>query len=138
LEGSAIWKKSNKQKYLEIHAPDHYILGKLEGKYLARQIWIFKLIIYLFTIIFSLEKDIHTRNLSKLPRNMKISDPNSQLRDLYRLLQDEMRGMADSIRGISYDDILLQNTYIELIYGILIPLHRKFPRAIEFGCTAFG
>ncbi|MBD3354076.1 MAG: hypothetical protein GF364_21520 [Candidatus Lokiarchaeota archaeon] len=131
------WRYTNGQKYLEVRAPDHYTLGLLEGRFLRRKIWFFKIIIYLMTIPFFFRKRYTYKRFIEIACHYEEA-VEEKYKDLYGDLRDEMRGMADSINGISYEDILLQNTYIELVYGHLIPIHRDFPEIFEFGCTGFA
>ena len=133
------WHETNGQKYLELKAPDHYTLGKLEAKFLWPKIWLFKLIIMLFSLLF-LWRGMTYWKMRKIARQ---SEPPlkacAETLPAYAELIKEMEGIADHIFGITYDDILLQNYFIELMYGYLIPRKRyNVPEGFNFGCTAVG
>lgn len=131
------WIKTNKQRYLEIEAPDHYTLGRIEGKMLTRQIWLMQLLIYLMLIPFLFLKGVTYFTLKRIAIEHEKSVPKKYAKH-YQLCKDEMKGMADSIVGITYHHILIQNTFIEIMYGYLKPLCRKFPSQLELGCTSVG
>jgi len=129
--GSARWKNSNGQKYLEIFAPDHYQLGVLEGYHLSKQIKSFKRVIKFLSLTFK-SREYSYKKLIKLSKDYKPFIP-----DRFQL---EMKGMADSVNKISFDDILLQNCFLDIFYGKLIP---KFSKSIvlknfEIACTSFA
>ncbi|MBD3350814.1 MAG: hypothetical protein GF364_04930, partial [Candidatus Lokiarchaeota archaeon] len=131
------WIYTNEQKYLEVKAPDHYTLGKIEGKMLAGKIRLFQILFYLMLFPYFFLKGMTYWHIVKIVREHE-QCALDKYKELYKELQDEMRGMADIIWGISYNDILIQNTYIELVYGYLIPIFRKFPAEFEIGCTSIG
>lgn len=51
---------------------------------------------------------------------------------------DEIRGMADAIKSITFEDIFIQNCFIDIVYGHLNPKFKKYPQEYEFGCTSIG
>lgn len=57
-----------------------------------------------------------------------------------RQFQEEMKGIADVISDLKYEDILLQNCFLDILYGYLIPKYTKkrILNHFEFGCTSFG
>ena len=130
-EGSARWKISNGHNYLEIFAPNHYQLGKFEGYHLSKQIKSFKKVIKFLTLTFK-SKDYSYKELIELSKDYEPFIPNR-----FHL---EMEGMADSINKISFEDILLQNCFLDIFYGILIPKFSKSSalKNFEIGCTSFG
>jgi hypothetical protein len=131
------WRKSNGQPYLELRAPDNYSLGKLEGKFLERKIVFFKHIIKLMKIPFF--RKFSYKDWIKLSREHVNAYPSEFEKDVNDL-KDELRGIADIIKNISYDDLLVQNSFIELLYGELVPNQKKrvFNNSLDLGCTSFG
>lgn len=75
--------------------------------------------------------------LIEITRAHEKSIPPDRIKDFIPL-REEIKGISDAIPWISYDDIMLQNAYIELVYGTLIPISREFPARYEMGCTAFA
>ncbi len=135
----AEWVETNGQKYLEVTAPDHYTLGKLEGEFLESKIKGFKKIIQAFAFLFIWRGMTYRKFIEYAQHSIKPMKDFMERHDNFEPLLDEMHGMADAISGISFDDILLQNYFIELTYGILIPTFRySVPDTFEIGCTALG
>ena len=131
VDGSARWKISNGHNYLEIFAPNHYQLGTLEGYHLSKQIKSFKKVIKFLSLTFK-SKDYSYKKLIELSKDYEPFIPDR--------LHLEMEGMADSVNKISFDDILLQNCFLDIFYGILIPKFSKSSalKNFEIGCTSFG
>ena len=52
----------------------------------------------------------------------------------------EMKSIASNLSNISYEDILLQNTIFDILYGHVIPTFdpKESHWQIEFGCTSFA
>ena len=130
-DGVTRWKISNGQNYLEIFAPNHYQLGVLEGYHLSNQIKSFKRVIKFLSITFK-SKQYSYKKLIELSKDYEPFIP-----DHFHL---EMEGMAESINKISFDDILLQNCFLDIFYGKLIPMFSKSKvlKNFEIGCTSFG
>lgn len=126
----AIWKWSNGHKFLEVHAQDYYTLGFLQGEKLMKEVKRFKDIIKLFNVS-HLTKDF------SYERFLKIAE--AYERFIPEHLQKEMQGMADAIVDISYNDILTQNCFLDILYGHVIP-EKMDDRLDSFdvGCTSFG
>lgn len=129
--GLARWKNSNSQNYLEIFASDYYQLGTLEGYHLSNQIKSFKKVIKFLSLTFK-SKEYSYKKLIELSKDYKPFIP-----DHFLL---EMEGMADSVNKISFDDILLQNCFLDIFYGILIPKFSKSNvlKNFEIACTSFA
>jgi hypothetical protein len=55
-------------------------------------------------------------------------------------LRKEMKGISDALKPISYEDVLLQNCFIDLIYGRFIPENISNPvfNSYNLACTSFG
>ena len=70
--------------------------------------------------------------LLKIAKNYEVFIP--------RQFQQEMKGIADVISDITYEDILLQNCFFDILYGYIIPKNpkKRFSKQYEFGCTSFG
>ncbi|TFG04672.1 MAG: hypothetical protein EU539_10405, partial [Promethearchaeota archaeon] len=123
--GIAKWQESNGQKYLEIISKDHYTLGRLQGKYLKRQIKKMNFILKRFVMFYDLKMD-EIRSYSKayekcIPIQYK----------------EELKGVSE-VSGVEYDDLLFQVVFLDLFYGQLLPRmeSRSFP--ISAACTAIG
>lgn len=126
----AIWKESNGQKFLEVYAPDYYTLGFLQGKQLANEIKYFKGIIKLIGLRYIFKKCSYDKflNLAKIYEN-----------NIPESLKVEMVGMANAILDVSYRDILLQNCFLDILYGQIIPENKaEYLLGVELGCTSFG
>lgn len=130
-EGYAIWHNSNGQKYLEIYAFDYYSLGFLEGKLLSKQIHILKELIEILALRYIPKRFNYQKFISMAKEYEKY---------IPRNLQQEMQGMADALEKISYDDILLQNCFLDILYGQLIAMdnYDLALHSYDFGCTSFG
>lgn len=135
----AIWIKSNGQQYLQVIAPDHYQLGKLEGKFLKKQIKGFKKYIKIIAYSFFWRGMTYKKCIDYALHSIEPMRNYEENHNNFKPLLDEMHGMADAIQGISYEDVLLQNYFIELLYGILTPTFRySVPDTFQVGCTALG
>ncbi|MHA1775199.1 MAG: C45 family autoproteolytic acyltransferase/hydrolase [Promethearchaeota archaeon] len=138
-ENSAEWHESNSQKYLDVHASDYYSLGLMEGSELGAKIRAMKLIIK--TIAVKTRQAEYTyKHFLEMAREYEDSIPDEYLRDSYKIgtFIDEIQGMADSLNGISFEDIFLQNCFIDIVYGELIPFGARIPQDYDFGCTSMG
>lgn len=136
---SAEWHESNGQKYLDIHASDYYSLGLMEGSELGAKIRALKLIIK--TIAVKTRQAEYTyKHFLDMAREYEDSIPDEFLRDSDKIgtYIDEIQGMADSLKGISFEDIFLQNCFIDIVYGELIPFGARIPQDYDFGCTSMG
>jgi len=126
----AIWKWSNGQKFLEVHAQDYYTLGFLQGEKLKKEIKRFKEIIKLFNIRY-IRKDFSYEKFLEMAEAYEKFIPEN--------LQKEMHGMADAIVDISYIDILTQNCFMDILYGHIIP--KKMDDQLDsfdLGCTSLA
>jgi predicted choloylglycine hydrolase len=130
-EGFSKWKNSNGQNYLEVYGVDHYTLGYLEGTELSKQIFSFRNRIGLINLKYVL-KTFTYKKLTKLAKNYEPFIP--------QIYIDEMHGIADAITELSYEDILLQNCFLDIFYGILLPKYSKNKNLSQFevGCTSLG
>jgi len=132
IDGSyAIWHESNGQKYLEIYAFSYYDLGFLEGKFLSNKIRVLKELIEVLALKYIAKRHTYQKFIIMAQEYEEF---------IPKYLQQEMQGMADALENISYEDILLQNCFLDILYGQLIPgdnydlaLH-----SYDFGCTSFG
>ncbi len=132
LDGSyAIWRESNGQKYLEVYAFNHYDLGFLEGKFLSRKILNLKELMEVLALRYIPKRYTYQKFISMAQEYEKF---------IPRYLQQELHGMADALENISYGDILLQNCFLDILYGQLIPMdnYDLALHSYDFGCTSFG
>lgn len=126
VEGTAEWKVSDGQDYLEIQADDYYSLGYLEGKELASEIRTVWLAVHLQ--LDSEYKELYDDYYDKF----------TELPD-YEDYVDEMQGIADGASQanglpITFKDIFMQNIFLDLRYG-----HIKVDGYLgEMGCTAIA
>ncbi|MHA1105365.1 MAG: C45 family autoproteolytic acyltransferase/hydrolase [Promethearchaeota archaeon] len=127
----AIWRESNTQKYLEIYAFNHYDLGFLESKFLSKKIRMFKELIEILALKYISKRHTYQKFISMAQEYEKF---------IPSYLQQEMQGMADALENISYGDILLQNCFLDILYGQLIPMdnYDLALHSYDFGCTSFG
>lgn len=131
-KGIGEWKQSGDQEYLYIKADDHYWLGFLEGLLLKNQIKRLKLGIDLGALREGLFKDYShlAKEYTQIPKEYK----------------KEMEGMVNALNESdktkwTYDDILKQNTIIDISYGHINPDKAKkniFQKIFNWGCTSFG
>jgi Acyl-coenzyme A:6-aminopenicillanic acid acyl-transferase len=129
IHGNAEWKISNTQKYLYVEADDRYSLGYLEGKYLATEIVNFRTALMGIGIY-----------MGKTYFNM-IDQAQNYLEYIPEAYLEEMQGMADGASqgsgwSFTIDDILLQNTFLDLAYGHWYP--EDYLEDNVMGCTAIG
>ncbi|MHA1601778.1 MAG: hypothetical protein ACTSUI_02105 [Promethearchaeota archaeon] len=122
--GTAKWHHVGDQKYLEINSSNDYNIGYLMGEKLSRKIIKLK-------VLLTLSKSqigIGYQKLSKIAEFYQKFIPQNQL--------DEMRGIANGATHnsgikISFIDILVQNTWIDIVYGKVRP-----QRIATVGCTS--
>lgn len=116
----AEWRGDN-QKYLYIQALDYYTLGYLTGQYLAYQIIAFDNLIDYFVDAYNLDFQL----ILYFASQYEIPEP----------YYTEMLGIADAT-GLTYYEILLQHVFLDVYYGILIPLQIS---QLNIGaCTGFA
>lgn len=128
INGYAEWRYSNGQKYLYVEAEDRYSLGYLEGKYLASQIVNFKVASGISALYYS----------SHIFR--VIEEAKKYLQYIPPEYIEEMRGMADGASQgsgwiVTFEDILLQNVFLDAMYGHIIP---DYYMGLSMGCTSIG
>lgn len=127
IKGTSEWKESNGQQYLEIEADNYYSLGYLEGKALSKQILKLKHGLALLAL------KPKERKYQKMARNYLDKFPEEY--------KEEMCGISKGVsetsffKHISFDKVLLQNTFLDIEYGQKIP---NKAGKIEMGCTSFG
>jgi hypothetical protein len=123
INGHAEWKNSNGQPYLSIDADDHYSLGYLTGYHLWREI---------------LNAKIATGLYIKNEYLPLVSEYESFIPQEYI---DEMRGIAEGVSSrsgiiITYRDILLQNSFLDILYGHMNP--DKLQDISPLACTSIA
>lgn len=123
--GEARWIETNGQKYLFVSANTPYELGYLTGQKLWSQIVSLKLILILMCSEFHLSyfqlEQRAKQYLPYIPAEHK----------------NEMQGLADGSTNslgfpITFNDILIQNTFLDIFYGQIIPENPN----LVLGCTA--
>jgi predicted choloylglycine hydrolase len=124
----AQWIKTKGQKYLYIEADNEYELGKLEGKYLSAKITNMKRIIQLFGIM-NYKQGFSYSNLKKIAWLYEPFIPAKY--------KEEMSGMDHSITGVTYTDILIQNCFLDILYGKYFPEigESASQTGLQMGCS---
>ncbi|MHA1340334.1 MAG: C45 family autoproteolytic acyltransferase/hydrolase [Promethearchaeota archaeon] len=122
--GIAEWRSSNSQDYLYVEAEDPYAIGYLTGEKLSWQILNLKIIILIMAPGF----DVNYIDMLRMSKNYLDVIPSQYIK--------EMQGMADGATHglgipITFNDILLQNTFLDIFYGEIIP-----NSPVQIGCTA--
>lgn len=124
--GYSEWRDSNGELYLYINADNYYDLGYLTGKGLALNIALMKYELMISSLMFGIDYfsmiNIAKQYIEYIP-------------DHYLL---ELQGISDGASAgsgfyLSFEDVLVQSVFLEIIYGRLLP-----DFSISFGCTAFG
>ncbi len=132
------WITSRDQKFLRIQAPDYYTLGQLEGLWLKSKIKNLKRIIRAVANLFRYKGYSYNRFLEMAQEYEEVLSDEDLTVGKGGNYIDEVQGMADAIPNISFEDIWLQNSFIDLMYGQLFPKFKIFPQEFEFGCTSLG
>lgn len=128
--GYAEWKDGgNNQSYLYIETDNYYDLGYLEGQFLGKQILSAQLLI---AMMFRGTEYGYSFFAEEAPKYL------AYIPDDYI---DEMEGMARGATAktgtsITFTDILIQNTFIDVIYGQIYPVLET--TSAEIACTAIG
>ncbi|MHA1731151.1 MAG: C45 family autoproteolytic acyltransferase/hydrolase [Promethearchaeota archaeon] len=126
------WVETNGQRYLEVRAGNPFTRGLLTGEALAKQVKRLKLLIEEFVVRFARRRLTYKR-LVEMARPYERYFPHE--------LVEEMRGIAEGTPDkISYDDVLLQNCIMDIVYGHLVPGDIEDDRLelFNWGCTSFG
>ncbi|QEE16930.1 C45 family autoproteolytic acyltransferase/hydrolase [Promethearchaeum syntrophicum] len=131
VEGEAEWKESNSQPYLYVSAENSYDLGYLTGKNLYKQIFSLKNLLLLMSPQF----DTSYSDLKKLALEYVPFIPREHI--------DEMNGIAEGATNslgitINFNDILIQNTWFDILYGKIIPEKTEEIEIDPLGCTAIS
>ena len=120
----AEWLESNNQPYLYVEASTDYELGYLTGQNIANQITSLKLLLQFVAPQYNTDYD----SLLLIARDYLEFIPWYQ--------QQEFQGLADGASNvletpIAFQDILLQNCWLDIFYGQISPLQFNFA-----ACTA--
>jgi hypothetical protein len=131
VNGEAEWRESNSQPYLYVSAKNSYDLGYLSGQKLYKQIFSLKTILILLSSQFDTSySELKKQSLEYIP-----FIPSEQI--------DEMNGIADGATNklgipINFNDILIQNTWFDILYGKIIPDMTEVNEIDPLGCTAIS
>lgn len=131
VDGEAEWRESNSQPYLYISAEKSFDLGYLTGQNLYKQIFSLKNIL----IISSSQFETSYSELKKLALEYIPFIPDEQI--------DEMNGIAKGATNklgitINFNDILIQNTWFDILYGKIIPKMAEENDIDPLGCTVIS
>jgi len=86
--------------------------------------------------LFSLKSFLKSINYRKLISISKQYEP-----FIPKYLRMEMLGISDNLLELNYDDILLQNCFMDILYGYIIPclkISNDDFNNFELGCTSLG
>lgn len=124
--GYSEWRDNNGELYLYINADNYYDLGYLTGEGLALNIALMKYELLISSLMFGIDYfsmiNIAKQYIEYIPDHYLI----------------ELQGISDGASAgsgfyLSFEDVLVQSVFLEIIYGRLLP-----DFSISFGCTAFG
>jgi len=131
VDGEAEWRESNSQPYFYVSAENSYDLGYLTGQNLYKQIFSLKNILILLSPQFEISySELKKQSLEYVP-----FIPSHQI--------DEMNGIAEGATNklgipINFNDILIQNTWFDILYGKIIPDMTEDNEIDPLGCTAIS
>jgi hypothetical protein len=129
ISGNSEWVNSNGQKYLYIEADNNYDLGYHTGFQLSSEVLKMRFLIDLYVpmlgIPYSEFESLCLDYMSHIPERYK----------------QEIQGISDGATAgvgfyISFNDILVQSLFFEVVYGRINPSKLSMNEAL--GCTAFG
>lgn len=124
--GYSEWRNSNGESYLYVNADNYYDLGYHTGKGLATNIALMKYELMISSLMFGIDYfsmiEIAKQYIEYIPENYLI--------ELYGVSEGATAGSG---LYLSFDDILVQSVFLEIIYGRVLP-----DKIVSFGCTAFG
>lgn len=124
--GYSEWRDSNGELYLYIEADDYYDLGYQTGKGLAMNIALMKYELMISSLMFGIDYF----SMINLAKQYLEYIPDNYLLELYGMSEGATAGSGFYL---SFEDILVQSVFLEVIYGRVLP-----EKTISFGCTAFG
>jgi hypothetical protein len=124
--GYSEWRDSNGELYLYINADNYYDLGYLTGKGLALNIALMKYELMISSLMFGIDYF----SMINIAKQYKEYIPAHYL--------IELQGISDGASAgsgfyLSFEDVLVQSVFLEIIYGRLLP-----NISVSLGCTAFG
>ncbi|MHA1272569.1 MAG: C45 family autoproteolytic acyltransferase/hydrolase [Promethearchaeota archaeon] len=126
VSGFAEWRISDGQEYLYAEADDYYSLGYVVGKEAGYKIALMRDFLLLSSISFGINyfefSSISRKYLEYIPEDF----------------QEELKGLSEGASEgsgiyISFDDVLIQAVFFEVLYGRLTPINDDLA-----ACTAFG
>lgn len=128
VEGEATWITTNGQSYLQVTASDPYDVGYLTGQQIASQILSLKVIL----MALASQSETSYRVLKDMAKEYLPFIPEPYL--------DELLGMAKGATNrlgviITFQDILVQNTWMDSFYGHILPSQISQG---PVGCTAIA
>jgi len=124
--GYSEWRNSNGESYLYINADDYYDLGYHTGKELALNIGLMKYELMISSLMFGIDYF----SMIRIAKQYIEYIPENYLLELYGMSEGASAGSG---LYISFEDILVQSVFLEIIYGRVLP-----DKIVSFGCTAFG
>ncbi|TFG11713.1 MAG: hypothetical protein EU531_11300 [Promethearchaeota archaeon] len=124
--GYSEWRESNGEAYLFISADDYYDLGYHTGNGLASNIALMKYELMISSLMFGIDYF----SMINVAKQYMEYIPEDYLLELYGMSEGASAGSGFYL---SFEDILVQSLFLEIIYGRVLP-----SKTISFGCTAFG
>lgn len=126
VEGNYYWHDSNNHPYVIISASTPFNQGYLAGEAMSGEIlqmkWILKIMCPSLDLSYNSMKKFASTYIPYIP-------------DRYI---EEMEGIAEGVSHhtgikLTFEDILIQNTWMDILYGQIIP-----GQELDVGCTAIG
>ncbi len=126
ISGKHEWRDSNGQSYLYVEADTPHDLGYHTGKALASKIVLMKSLLLTSSIIY------HIRYSKMIEMGMEYLDyiPEKYLIEIAGISEGATVGSGFNI---SFEDVLVQALFFEIIYGRHNPVSD-----VNFGCTSIG
>ncbi len=124
--GFSEWRTSNGEAYLYIEANDYYDLGYHTGKGLAFNIALMKYELLISSLMFGM----NYFSMIELSRQYLEYIPEKYLLELHGISEGASAGSG---LYVSFEDVLVQSVFLEILYG-----RTSLEKSVSFGCTAFG
>ncbi|MFX0072728.1 MAG: carcinine hydrolase/isopenicillin-N N-acyltransferase family protein [Candidatus Hermodarchaeota archaeon] len=137
----ATWKETNGQTYLDILASDHYQLGVATGYNIFEKILEMKLILDQLLV----QYNVSPLEALYLAKSYELSIADKYISEMQGIAEGceirsaELAQLGIVLPTITYNDILIQNTFLDGFYGYIIPSQVGIDSAPKlFGCTAIA
>ena len=112
--GYSEWRDSNGESYLYVEAHDYYGLGYQTGKGLAMNIALMKYELMISSLMFGIDYF----SMINLAKQYIEFIPDNYILELYGMSEGATAGSGFYL---SFEDILVQSVFLEVIYGQILP-----------------